>query len=374
MSRIVILLVCLFYAVLAHAHKPSDSYISLSVKGNHIQGQWDIALRDLDYAIGLDANDDGQITWSELRSRQADITAYVLPRLLISGDGVACSSHVHEHLVDRHSDGAYEVLRFSAECRTSPKTLELNYSLFAELDPQHKGLLNLQHQGITRTAIFGIEQPLQRFELANSSPWRQFLGFVREGVWHIWIGFDHILFLLALLLSAVLLRRGGQWVAVGDFRSAFWNVLKIVTAFTVAHSVTLSLAALSVIQLPTRLVETTIAGSIVVGAINNIRPVIHARLWMVAFIFGLIHGFGFASVLADLHLPHDALLRSLVGFNIGVELGQLAIVALFLPLAFLLRHTHLYQRYTLGVGSFAIATLAAIWMAERLLDFKLLPV
>jgi hypothetical protein len=161
---------------------------------------------------------------------------------------------------------------------------------------------------------------------------------------------------------------------VAGFRGAFWSVLKIVTAFTVAHSVTLSLAALGIIQLPSRLVESTIAASIVVGAANNIRLVIHTRLWMVAFVFGLVHGFGFASVLADLHLPQGALLRSLVGFNIGVELGQLAIVALFLPLAFLLRGTPLYQRYTLGVGSFVIAVLAAVWMAERLFEFKLLPV
>lgn len=357
------------------AHKPSDSYLQLTIHQGHIEGRWDIALRDLDYAIGLDANDDGEITWGELRSRQTEIAAYVLPRLLIRSAGTACApSQVREHLVDRHSDGGYEVLLFTAECPAPPKTLELNYSLFAELDPQHKGLLNLQYQGITRTAIFGVGQPLQRFELTSPNPWRQFLGFVREGIWHIWIGFDHILFLLALLLPAVLWRKTGQWVAVADFRGAFWNVLKIVTAFTVAHSITLSLAALSIIQLPTRLVESTIAASIVIGAANNIRPVIHTRLWMVAFVFGLIHGFGFASVLADLHLPQEALLRSLVGFNIGVEFGQLAIVALFLPLAFLLRGTHLYQRYTLGMGSLAIAVLAAIWMTERLFEFKLLPV
>ena len=367
-------LLLLLLAGVAHAHKPSDSYLALTVQDTRIEGQWDIALRDLDYAVGLDANDDGEITWGELRSKQDEIAAYVLPRLSVRSAGAVCTSRVRQHLVDQHSDGSYAVLRFSFECPVPAATLELNYSLFAELDPQHKGLLRLQFRGITRTAIFGVEHPLQRFELTRPSLWRQFFDFIGEGAWHIWIGFDHILFLLALLLPAVLWRRGGQWVAVADFRGAFWNVLKIVTAFTVAHSITLSLAALSVIQLPTRLVESTIAASIVIGAVNNIRPVIHARLWMVAFAFGLIHGFGFASVLADLHLPQGALLRSLVGFNLGVELGQLAIVAMFLPLAFLLRGTHLYRRYTLGVGSFAIAALATVWMAERLFEFKVLPI
>ena len=373
MSR-VILLLALFYATLAHAHKPSDSYITLTVEGEHIAGQWDIALRDLDYAIGLDANDDGSITWGELRAKQPEIAAYALPHLKISSAGIPCASQVQAHLVDQHSDGVYAVMRFSVECSTPPQTLELSYSLFAELDPQHKGLLSLQYQGNTRTAIFGVEQPTQRFELTQPDPWRQFMDFITEGVWHIWIGFDHILFLLALLLPAVLIRNAGRWSAVTDFRGAFWNVVKIVTAFTVAHSITLSLAALSIIELPSRLVETTIAASIIVGAANNIYPVIYNRLWMVAFAFGLIHGFGFASVLADLHLPQNTLLRSLVGFNVGVELGQLAIVALFLPLAFWLRGTQFYQRYILVAGSLAIAILAAIWMAERFFEFKLLPV
>lgn len=356
------------------AHKPSDSYLSLSVQGAYISGQWDIALRDLDYAIGLDSNDDGQITWGELRKRHSEIAAYALPRLQLRAEGALCTSRISEHWVNNHSDGAYAVLKFSANCPTPPDHLELAYSLFSELDPQHKGLLNLQYHGLVRTAIFGVEKPLQSFELARTNPWRQFLDFVREGIWHIWIGYDHILFLLALLLPAVLRRKAGLWVAVADFRDAGWNVLKIVTAFTIAHSITLSLAALGIIQLPSRLVESTIAASIVVGAANNIRPMIHTRLWTVAFVFGLIHGFGFASVLADLHLPQGALLRSLAGFNIGVELGQLGIVALFLPLAFLLRDTSLYQRYTLCLGSFAIAVLAAVWMAERLFEFKVLPV
>jgi len=136
-------------------------------------------------------------------------------------------------------------------------------------------------------------------------------------VWHIWIGFDHILFLLSLLLPAVLAFGGGRWQAVERFAPAFWDVFKIVTSFTVAHSITLSLAALGVISLPSRLVESAIATSVVLAALNNVFPLVHGRRWMVAFFFGLVHGFGFASVLRDLGLPQNALLIALVGFNLG---------------------------------------------------------
>ncbi len=361
------------FAAPCYAHKPSDSYLRLSVEGNRVLGEWDVALRDLDYAIGLDENDDREITWGELQSRQTAIADYVLPNLKIAADGSACTSQPSDYLVDDHTDGAYAVLRFVADCPRTPQTLELDYRLFAELDPQHRGLLRLDYEDQTRTAIFGPDQPQQRFVLGTLTPWQQFLDFGREGVWHIWIGFDHILFLIALLLPAVLQRRDGHWQSVPAFRPAFWNVLKIVTAFTVAHSITLSLAALEIINLPSRLVESVIAGSIVVGALNNIYPMVVNRLWIVAFFFGLIHGFGFASVLVDLGLPQNALLVALVGFNVGVEVGQLAIVAVFLPLAFGLRRSWFYQRIVLVFGSAVIALVALTWMLERMLNFKVLP-
>jgi hypothetical protein len=153
----------------------------------------------------------------------------------------------------------------------------------------------------------------------------------------------------------------------------FIDVLKIVTAFTVAHSITLSLATLGVVELPSRWVEAAIAASVVLAALNNLWPLVQGRRWMVAFGFGLIHGFGFASVLADLGLPRDALLLALVGFNVGVEVGQLAIVALFLPLAYLLRGTWLYRRLVFVGGSMFIAAIALLWLDERVFNVKVLP-
>jgi HupE / UreJ protein len=157
-------------------------------------------------------------------------------------------------------------------------------------------------------------------------------------------------------------------------RLAAVDVLKVVTAFTLAHSITLSLAVLGAVELPSRLVESVIAASVVAAALNNVRPLVTRRLWLVAFGFGLVHGFGFASVLADLGLPSDALALALVGFNVGVELGQLAIVLLFLPLAFALRRTSFYRRWVMHGGSLAIALLAAVWFAERAFAVRLLGV
>ena len=176
------------------------------------------------------------------------------------------------------------------------------------------------------------------------------------------------MFLLALLLPAVLIRRADQWEPTPTLRGAAVETLKVVTAFTVAHSITLSLAALQVISLPSRWVESVIAASVVLAALNNLRGTIDKRRWVLAFIFGLIHGFGFASVLADLGLPQSALVLALVGFNVGVELGQLAIVAVFLPIAFWLRATRFYRVGVLTGGSIVVAILASWWLAQRMFD------
>ena len=369
-----------FAALLVHAaafaHKPSDSYLTLAVDGATIHGQWDIALRDLEFALGLDGNQDGAITWGEVKARHADIAAYALARLTVGPAHGACEPVVREQLIDHHSDGAYAVLRFTVTCAAAPKALAVGYRLFFDVDPQHRGLLHLSAQGATRAGIFGADTPEQQFVLADLSPAEQFADYLKEGVLHIWAGLDHILFLLSLLLPAVLVHSripGQAWSPVPSFRYAFVDVLKVVTAFTVAHSITLSLAALGVVVLPSRWVESAIAASVVLASLNNVWPVVCGRRWVLAFAFGLIHGFGFASVLADLGLPQDSLLLALVAFNVGVEVGQLAIVAAFLPVAYALRDTRLYRRAVLVFGSLMVAAVAAAWLAERALDVAVLP-
>jgi len=146
-----------------------------------------------------------------------------------------------------------------------------------------------------------------KLDAQGRSRLEQFADYVREGVWHIWIGFDHILFLVSLLLPSVFILVENRWAPATRFRDTFWDVFRVATSFTIAHSITLSLAALSIIQLPSRLVESCIALSVVLAALNNIWPLVHGRRWAVAFGFGLIHGFGFASVLADLQSPVRAI-------------------------------------------------------------------
>jgi hypothetical protein len=355
----------------AAAHKPSDAYLTLERDGAALRGQWDIALRDLDNVLTLDANGDGEITWGELRARHADIEAYAFARLDVESGGKACPLRADAHLVDAHTDGAYAVMRLSGRCPEPGPTLAIGYTLFADVDPQHRGLLNLVEDGGSRSYIFGANAPRQVVGGRSSSPVGQFITYLHEGVWHIWLGFDHILFLVSLLLPAVLVRRDRAWQPAASFRGSFVEVAKVVTAFTAAHSITLTLAALGVVALPSRWVESAIALSVVLAALNNVVPVIASGRWIAAFAFGLLHGFGFAGALRDLGLPTEGLALSLAGFNVGVELGQLAIVAAFLPVAYALRGSRAYRRVVLVGGSATIAAVAAVWFAERALDVPL---
>jgi hypothetical protein len=369
MLRALIFPLLLFSFGAAHAHKPSDSYLTINAEGQRLSGQWDIALRDLDFALGLDQDGDSELTWDEIRGQHSAIAAYALARLALANRNGVCTLRAGQQLIDHHTDGAYAVLRFDAACPGPVDALSIGYTLFAEIDPQHKGLARIGHRGQVSTAIFSPDKARQTLSLEQPSRLDQFADYVKHGVWHIWIGFDHILFLLSLLLPAVIMARSTD--AVRTMREAFIDVLKVVTAFTLAHSLTLTLASLQVLALPARWVESAIAASVALAALNNIVPLFRGRRPLAAFVFGLIHGFGFASVLAGLGLPQGAMVLSLFGFNAGVELGQLAIVAVFLPLAFVARRTWLY-RQVLTAGSALIALVAAAWFVERAFDVQVI--
>jgi hypothetical protein len=357
----------------AFAHKPSDSYLSLTPRNGGWTARWDIALRDLEYAIGLDGNGDGAITWGELRVRESAVVHYALEHLALRAGEATCVARPNAMRVVQHSDGAYAVLDFALDC-PAVGAQTLDYRLFFALDPSHRGLLRVDAPTGTETSVLSPEQPQHLLNAAPASGWQQFASYWKEGVWHIWIGFDHILFLLALLLPAVLWWENGRWRPAMALRTVLLETAGIVTAFTLAHSLTLTLAVLGVVDLPSRLVETVVALTIVLAALNNLFPLVTTRRWSLAFGLGLIHGFGFASALRDLGLPSNALALALAlaGFNLGVETGQLAIVAAVLPLAFALRQTWLYRRLALPVGSAAVALLALVWCLERGLNINLL--
>ena len=364
------LLLCLI-ALPALAHKASDSYLTLSAHGTAISVRWDIALRDLDYALGLDANGDRAITWGELRVQQQRIARYALARLHLSADGRACAFGPVAQAVDTHSDGAYTVLQFTAICADAPRRIDVDYRLLFDLDPLHRGLLRFRFGAHEQALVFGPENAHQTLRVAGGSAWRTLLEYGVLGLRHIASGIDHLMFLLALLIPSVLERRDGTWCAREDLHVIGSDVFKTVTAFTAAHSLTLALSALGVWAPPSRWVESLIAASIVFAAVHNLYPWLRARPWMMAFAFGLVHGFGFASALIDLGLPTGARAAALLGFNLGVEVGQLVVVTAWLPLAYLARASVLYQRIVLKTGSAAIAVAGFAWLISRAFNVTL---
>ena len=147
-----LIILALLWPAAAQAHKPSDSYLTLTPAGAEIDGQWDIALRDLDDAIGVDGDGDGAITWGELRARHDAIAAYALSRLTIQGGGGDCPARAGALLVDDHSDGAYAVLRFTAACPRAIEALRIGYDLLFDIDMQHRGLLRISASALERVA------------------------------------------------------------------------------------------------------------------------------------------------------------------------------------------------------------------------------
>jgi hypothetical protein len=364
--------VLLLAAIPVLAHHPSDSYLTLRAAGTRLTGEWHLALRDLEECVGLDANGDGQITWAELRAAETTVQAYARAHLSIRDSLGKGELRMTSLLVDRHSDGTYAVLQFGLVGLEQPGTLEVRYHALFDLDPTHRGLLRLEGPHGSHLAVFSPEAPVQRFtlNLPAASRWASFL---HEGVWHIWTGYDHLLFLIALLLPGVLRRHGPVWEPQPTIGPVIRDAVKTVSAFTLAHSITLTLAALGWVQLPPRIVESVIAGSVLVAAANNLQPFLTGRTWLVAFAFGLIHGFGFANALVDLGLSGGSLASTLLAFNLGVEAGQMAIVALFLPLALGLRARPFYRDQLVPFGSAAIGVLAVAWLAERAFDWRWLP-
>ena len=274
--------------------------------------------------------------------------------------------------MDNHTDGAYAVLRLTGACPTDSQALALGYRLLFDIDQLHRGLLRLEVDGVSHTSVLGPDTGVLNVKAGETSRLAQFGQYLVEGAFHIWIGFDHVLFLLSLLLPAVLVHESRRWTGVGSLRTALTGVLlggHRLYGRAFDHAVDRGAADR---QLPSRLVESAIAASVALAAANNLWPVVERRRWLVAFSFGLIHGFGFASVLTELGLPKDALVLSLLGFNVGVEIGQLVIVACFLPAAYLLRNSPFYRKGVLVGGSILTLLVALVWLAERMFNLKLI--
>jgi HupE / UreJ protein len=349
----------------AQAHVASNGFLELNAQGRDLTGSIELAVRDVELAVGVDADGDGRITWGELRAAEPRLDAYLEPRLMLSAENRSCEMRFGSLRVNARVDGHYAYLPLSAHCALPVRELEIRYRILDDVDPSHRGLLRLSAGTTVQAVVLGGSRPTMTLAIDRSAPWHTFAGYFEAGTAHIFGGIDHLLFLLSLLLPAVLRRRGPHWEPVECGRPAFWSILKVVTAFTLAHSITLSLAAFNLVHLPSRLTESVIAASIIVAALNNVVPVVTDSRARIAFAFGLLHGFGFASVLAEMGLPAGARLACLVAFNLGIEAGQLAVVTAVMPLAYALRHLNAYRRAILPWGSAAIAGIALVWFIER---------
>lgn len=345
------------------AHKPSDSYLFLQEEASSLSLRWDIALRDLQNVIPLDSNEDRKITWGELRSHQAEVFNYALNHLTIRQGMKHCSTTTQSLQVEKHNDGQYAVLNIALDCPETIKDTVLEYRLFADIDPSHRGILLDQRVG-HESIPFVLGSDSNQLKLDTTSDPQAdrhvFVNYIVEGIWHIWIGLDHILFILGLIFPFVLAL---------EKQASPRKLIAIISAFTLAHSLTLSLAVLGWVNLPTRWVETAIAVSIIFTAWNNLSSRFNFTRWKLAFAFGLLHGFGFASVLIDLGLPAQSIAYSLFGFNVGVEVGQLVILLCVFPLPLILMKNREIRIWSLHHGSLLAIAVAFLWGIERSLNF-----
>lgn len=363
---ILALLVGLLASAQAQAHKASDSFLYWSGEGEHAMGRLDIALVDINRALPLDTNADGELSWGEIEDQQPVILGYLAERVTVIAATERCPLSWRVAGLTQHSDGNYLATEFRPQCVAGELAAgHLSYQLFFDDDPLHRALV--QVSGSDGSYLSALSPGQRTLELASEPGlFDTMTMFIWEGMVHLWIGYDHILFLLALMLPVALRREDGKWVYTSSVREAIRDVAYIVTAFTFAHSITLALATLGWVRVNIYWVETLIALSIVVAAINIVWPILGDRRYLLGFGFGLIHGFGFASVLADAVADTNALVVALISFNIGVELAQLIVVMLFVPLIFLLRTHRFYRGVVLPVGVAAISLTGAYWVWDRM--------
>lgn len=368
-----LILVC---GTVAQAHRTNESYVYFDVTDESLSGRIEARLTDINKAIALDADGDGDITRVEFQARTDEILTYFFERLSVTSNGENFHlKHTKLDFLDT-GQGTFALMHFDIPgIIKTPDQVQVRYQfLFDGADPTHAGYALIASNSRTGIAdneayvslIFEKGRETQTLSLIGEPAFSIFKKFVMHGIIHIWFGFDHVLFLITLLLPSVLVLTTKGWRPEEKFRDALINVIRIVSVFTVSHTITLGLASLGIVTLNITLVEAVIALSIAVVALNNIIPIYHNRVLWVVFLLGLVHGFGFANVLAPLGVLAVAKTVGLLAFNLGVEIGQIAIVMLVFPVLFFLRRWSLYPFLVLKLGSFGLILMAGIWFIERI--------
>ncbi|MEM9991034.1 MAG: HupE/UreJ family protein [Bacteroidota bacterium] len=377
------------------AHQSDQSYIYMRIYADGIGGRFEVTNRDLNRTLELNLPD--ALRLEDILPHKARIQAYLDSVTTFQAANKRYTIQFDEVDV-LNIDEIEDYAKFSftlLDLDEVPKVLEVRYSGFFEGDKLHKGILVQEYNwkaGVMNnesmvSSVFSPGDETQKLSSEDASIWKGLWVLIQLGMWHIWIGLDHLLFIIALILPAVVRRRAflkerfsivdadvspnysSTWLPVASFSSALLYILFIVTFFTIAHSVTLALAALEVVHLSPHVVESIIAISIALAAIHNITPIFKEREWAIAFLFGLFHGFGFASVLGEKGLSSDYTMLSLLGFNIGVEFGQLLIILFAFPTLFFLRKSNFYPKF-ITFGSVVLIFISIYWFIERAFGVK----
>ena len=345
---LLVLLWILLGSISARAHVTTTGLGTLSVDGDRLTYALNVVIPELP-EVGremLNGAANGHQAMAEA------LAAAMRQAVVVEADGSPCRPG--RLLIQGAQTGEGKVqLELSLSCRATPSRLTVREDWRALFGEHYQTILSIRTPQGSQERILGGDAPDAKravtVELAAGPSLSGWLDFLWLGIEHILGGIDHLLFLVALLAHT---RR-------------LWGVVKIVTAFTIAHSVTLSLAVLGLIDVPGRIVEPLIAASIVWVAVENlIWPGREWRRWLVSFCFGLMHGLGFAGALAELNLQGAALVRALVGFNIGVELGQVAFIAVFLPLLAWASRPAALQRLP-QAASLLVAVMGGFWFVQR---------
>jgi hydrogenase/urease accessory protein HupE len=303
-------------SIAAQAHQINLTTARLAIGPDRIVDA-EIAMKgsDADRAAGTRVFDDitGLVLSAALSAATAPIIAYVAEHTAVLGeDGVSCRPGAGSVAPD--GDGV--VVRMSWFCAAVADPLHYHSTVLIDVSPDARQVVLIGPGSNAAQDLLDASRTEIPLTAARAPGVVHVIGrYIEAGITHIFLGYDHVAFIAAVVLWA---RR-------------FWPVVKVVTAFTIAHSITLSLAALDVVRIPSAVIEPAIAASIVYVAAENFLSRDVGKRWRVTFAFGLIHGFGFASALQELGLPRNALVPALASFNIGVEIGQVAIVCLIIP-------------------------------------------
>lgn len=346
----------------AHGIGVSYLHIDASKAANEPAARWEIAASDLLWALDLDADGDARLTSDEVQARFLSIAHLATEHLTIARGGARCRIGVASMKMTTRGAESFVSLALRMQC---PKAgaIEASTSLFFG-SAAYSALLDVTTRQGRETAVLSPAVATW-VEPAAVSPWKTLARFLGEGIRHVMIGYDHIAFLLLLLLPSVVRSTRTGWHTVTTARTVLRDLAKIVTAFTAAHSITLALAATGTVRLPVQPIEAAIAGSIVIAGCMNLFP--GAARWRLAlaFGFGLVHGFGFANALEGIGVTGLAVAPMLAGFNLGVELAQLLIVVVTLPVLLVLNRSPVYARRLMPAISLAIAMTGAVWLATR---------